>query len=85
MILERVLFEEEVFNQGLDVGCGTGYSAGALAKYCTHIYGIDPSQSMLEEARPHEKITYRQGRGQDLPLPDKSIDVVTFAGSLFYA
>ena len=85
MILEYVLSSEEVFNKGLDVGCGTGYSAVALAKYCLQVYGIDPSQSMLEEARPHEKITYQQGIGEDLLLPDKSVDVVTFAGSLFYA
>ena len=84
MILEYVLSNEEVFNKGLDVGCGTGYSAVALAKYCLHVYGIDPSQSMLEEARPHEKITYQQGTGEELPLPEKSVDVVTFAGSLFY-
>lgn len=85
MILGRVLSGEEVFTRGLDVGCGTGYSAVALAQYCAHIYGIDPSQSMLQEARPHPKITYQQGTGEDLPLPDKSVDVVTFAGSLFYA
>jgi SAM-dependent methyltransferase len=84
MILEYVLSNEKVFNKGLDVGCGTGYSAVALAKHCLHVYGIDPSQSMLEKARPHEKITYQQGTGEDLPLPDKSVDVVTFAGSLFY-
>ena len=85
MILEYVLSNEEVINKGLDIGCGTGYSAVALAKYCLHVYGIDPSQSMLAEARPHKKITYQQGTGEDLPLPDKSVDVVTFAGSLFYA
>ncbi len=85
MILRRVLSGEEIFDQGLDVGCGTGYSAIALAHYCAHIYGIDPSQSMLQEARPHPKITYQPGTGEDLPLPDKSVDVATFAGSLFYA
>jgi SAM-dependent methyltransferase len=85
MILARVLSGEEWFNQGLDVGCGTGYSAIALAKYCAHIYGIDPSQSMLEEASCHEKVSYHQGAGEAIPLPDQSVDIVTFAGSLFYA
>jgi SAM-dependent methyltransferase len=85
MILGRVLCDEDLFNQGLDVGCGTGYSAVALAKYCWHVYGVDPSPAMLAEARPHEKITYRPGTGAALPLADKSVDVVTFAGSLFYA
>ena len=85
MILEFVLSSEDVFNKGLDVGCGTGYSTVALAEYCVQVYGVDPSQPMLEEARPHKKITYQQGSGEDLPLADKSVDVVTFAGSLFYA
>ncbi|KAA3660942.1 MAG: class I SAM-dependent methyltransferase [Chloroflexi bacterium] len=85
MILEYVLSSEDRFNNGLDVGCGTGYSAIALSKYCEHVYGVEPSLSMLEKASPHHKITYQQGSGADLPLPDKSIDVVTFAGSLFYA
>lgn len=85
MILGRMLSNEEKFNQGLDVGCGTGYSAIALAKYCAQVYGIDPSQSMLDKTTPHEKITYRHGAGADLPIPDQSIDIVTFAGSLIYA
>jgi SAM-dependent methyltransferase len=85
MILSRVLSGENVFDKGLDIGCGTGYSTVALAKYCLHVYGIEPSQSMLEETRPREKIIYQQGTGDKLPLPDQSVDVVTFAGSLFYA
>ena len=85
MILGSVLAGEERFSTGLDVGCGTGYSALALAKFCSHVYGVDPSQSMLEEANPHEKITYQLGVGEALPLPNNLVDVVTFAGSLFYA
>lgn len=84
IILERVLSPQEVFKQGLDVGCGTGYSAIALAKYCSQVYGVDPSLAMLTAATPHPKITYRQGSGENLPIPNDSIDVVTFAGSLSY-
>lgn len=85
MILARVLSNEETFCDGLDVGCGTGYSAVALAKYCLRVYGVEPSQSMLGEAMPHAKITYLKGSGENLPIMDNSVDVVTFAGSLFYA
>ncbi len=85
MILERALAAEERFDTGLDVGCGTGYSAIALAKYCSHVYGIDPSEDMLSEAQPWENVTYRLGAGEALPVPDQSVDVVTFAGSLVYA
>jgi ubiquinone/menaquinone biosynthesis C-methylase UbiE len=84
MILDRVLSNEETFSNGLDVGCGTGYSAVALAKYCRRVYGVEPSQSMLDEAMPHAKITYLKGAGDGMPIPGNSIDVVTFAVSLFY-
>lgn len=84
-ILKRVFDDQEVFLKGLDVGCGTGYSAAALSDYCLHVYGIDPSQSMLDDSTPHEKISFLRGRGEELPLADRLIDAVTFAGSLFYA
>lgn len=85
LILGRVLSPHEAFLTGLDVGCGTGYSAIALAAYCDRVFGIDPSPSMLSEATPHERVTYRAGAGERIPLRDDSVDVVTFAGSLFHA
>jgi len=69
----------------LDVGCGTGYSAIALADHCTRVYGIDPSPSMLTKATQHERVVYLGGAAERVPMPDGSVDVVTFAGSLFYA
>ncbi|MCP4180933.1 MAG: class I SAM-dependent methyltransferase [bacterium] len=84
IILKHVLTENDSFQTGLDVGCGTGYSAVALTKYCSHVYGVDPSKSMLGEATQHNKITYLKGSGEALPLSDNSVDIVTFAGSLFY-
>jgi SAM-dependent methyltransferase len=85
MILGRVLSGDESFETGLDVGCGTGYSAVELAAYCAHVYGIDPSPSMLSRATAHERVSYLEGAGERIPLPDGSVDLVTFAGSLFYA
>jgi len=85
MILNKVIAINEKFGNGLDIGCGTGYSAIALGKHCSHVYGIEPSKSMLKEAISHENITYLQGSGDSLPVPDNSINIVTFAGSLFYA
>lgn len=83
-ILRRLLSEGETFENGLDVGCGTGYSSIALAKYCSRVYGVDPSESMRKEAIRHEKVFYLGGSGEALPLPAGSIDIATFAGSLFY-
>lgn len=86
LILDRVFRPHESFQVGLDVGCGTGYSTVALAKYCARVFGLDPSRSMLDVARRHPKITYLQGSGDALSqLPVQLFDVVTFAGSLVYA
>lgn len=86
LILDRVIRPNESFQVGLDVGCGTGYSAVALTKYCDRVFGLDPSRPMLDAAQRHPKITYLQGSGDALgQLPVQVFDVVTFAGSLFYA
>lgn len=85
-ILERVIRPHESFQVGLDVGCGTGYSAVALTKFCERVFGLDPSQSMLDVAQRHPKITYLQRSGDMLgELPVQVFGVVSFAGSLFYA
>jgi len=85
LILERVIQSNESFQTGLDVGCGTGYSAIALSRYCNHVFGVDSSRAMLESAQTHAKVTYIHGE-LDLhtQLPVQSFDIVSFAGSLFY-
>ncbi len=86
LILDRVIRPNESFRVGLDVGCGTGYSAVALTKYCDRVFGLDSSQAMLAAARRHPKVTYFHGSGDALgQLPIQVLDIVTFAGSLFYA
>jgi ubiquinone/menaquinone biosynthesis C-methylase UbiE len=85
MILRRILSDRPRFNVGLDVGCGTGYSAVALADYCDGVFGVDPSEAMLKSASGHPKVTYVRAAADRLPLAARSSDVVTFAGSLFYA
>ncbi|GAB5536885.1 MAG: hypothetical protein Rubg2KO_31340 [Rubricoccaceae bacterium] len=85
MILSRVLPADDRYGTGLDVGCGTGVSAVALAAFCKRVIGVEPSASMLNQATPHEQVTYLSGAAADLPLPDHSVDVVTFAGVLHYA
>jgi len=84
IILKKVLSENEKFECGLDIGCGTGYSAIALTNYCSHVIGVEPSKSMLDKSIPNKKITYLQGFGNCLPPSIQSANIVTFAGSLFY-
>jgi len=86
LILSRVIRQDESFQTGLDIGCGTGYSTIALTGYCERVFGLDPNEPMLDKASEHPKITYICGTGDDLSfVPMQSIDVVTFAGSLFYS
>ncbi len=66
LILERMIRPNESFQTGLDVGCGTGYSAIALAKYCDRVFGLEASQPMLDRARQHPKITYTCGTAENL-------------------
>lgn len=85
LILERVIGPSESFESGLDFGCGTGYSAIALADYCNHVYGVDMSQQMLDFAEPHPSVTYASGTVESFgSLPGQPYEIVTFAGSLFY-
>jgi SAM-dependent methyltransferase len=85
LILERMIRQNESFRAGLDIGCGTGYSAVALAKHCDRVVALDPSQAMLDKAQSHPKVTYISRSGDDLSqFPMHAFDVASFAGSLFY-
>lgn len=84
MILD-IAIKDKKFNIGLDIGCGTGYSTEALSKYCEKVHGIDPSHSMLKRTTGNDKINYMLGEGKEIPLPNNTVDIVTLAGSLFYA
>jgi 2-polyprenyl-6-hydroxyphenyl methylase/3-demethylubiquinone-9 3-methyltransferase len=65
----------------LDVGCGGGFLAEPFAQLGFRVTGIDPSAATIEAARRHAEeeeldIAYFVGRGEDLPCPDDSFDVV---------
>ncbi|MEM8681704.1 MAG: class I SAM-dependent methyltransferase [Planctomycetota bacterium] len=85
-ILARTISDVEAFPVGLDIGCGTGYSAIALAKYCDKVFGIDPSEAMLADATRHPKVNYTLGTADDLSgVPFLPVNIITLAGSLHYA
>ena len=84
-ILEECLTEKEEYELGLDVGCGTGQSAIALANYCKKVIGIDPSKEMLEQSIPHSRVSYRHFDGHDFDFQEGLFDIITFAGVLHYA
>jgi ubiquinone/menaquinone biosynthesis C-methylase UbiE len=71
----------------LDLGCGTGRFSEALAvRFDADVVGIDPSTKMLEQAqrkRRDQRIRYDLGRGESIPLPDDSVDLI-FMSMIFH-
>ncbi len=72
----------------LDVGCGPGIVALELAPSFGDVVGLDPEETMLEEARAatpaaaREKVRWMRGRAEDLPtLGLGRFDAVTFGQS----
>jgi ubiquinone/menaquinone biosynthesis C-methylase UbiE len=67
-------------NTILDLGCGTGRFSEALAvRFDAEVIGIDPSRKMLEQARRKRRdrrIRYEIGRGESIPLPANSVDLI---------
>jgi demethylmenaquinone methyltransferase/2-methoxy-6-polyprenyl-1,4-benzoquinol methylase len=72
-------------DRALDVCCGTGDIALALAQNGAETTGLDFSEKMLEVAAQREassklkskKLKFLQGDAQQLPFPDGSFDSVT--------
>jgi ubiquinone/menaquinone biosynthesis C-methylase UbiE len=56
----------------LDVGCGTGVLADALARRGARVWGVDASPEMLAHARAHagRRIGFTLGRAEALPFKD---------------
>jgi ubiquinone/menaquinone biosynthesis C-methylase UbiE len=66
----------------LEVGCGTGHFSRWLESRGHRVLGLDPSLPMLRAARGIALLQLVGGRGEELPLAARSIDVVAFITSL---
>jgi ubiquinone/menaquinone biosynthesis C-methylase UbiE len=62
----------------LEVGCGTGNYARALAgRFSCATYGLDPSAGMLGQAQAHrERIIWLLGRAEHLPFAGEAFDLI---------
>ncbi len=83
-ILKRGL-GSTLYEAGLDIGCGTGQSAIALAKFCQSVVGIDPSPAMISKAIAHANVNYGLFDKKRIECKDSTFNIITLAGSLWYA
>jgi len=65
----------------LDLGCGTGNGCLAAATHGAHVLGVEPSDALRAIARERLddagiEADLLPGAGEDIPLPDDSVDVV---------
>lgn len=70
--------------RGLDLACGTGDLALAVADACPEITvtGVDLSEVMIAHARPHARVAYRCGTATALPEGDGTVEVLTIGYGL---
>jgi SAM-dependent methyltransferase len=63
----------------IDIGCGTGQLTGLLTNRFERVIGLDPSQTAIDHATPHDKITYLKGAAEETLQPDQSVDLIVAA------
>jgi ubiquinone/menaquinone biosynthesis C-methylase UbiE len=72
----------------LDVGCGSGFHLPRLASTASHVYGVEPHPGLVRLAarrtRSLASVTVLAGTAQDLPLPDRSVDIVHARWAYFF-
>jgi 2-polyprenyl-6-hydroxyphenyl methylase/3-demethylubiquinone-9 3-methyltransferase len=71
----------------LDLGCGGGFMAEAMAKKGAAVTGLDQARGAIAAARRHAEqeglaIDCREGVGEDLPFADGAFDVVVSCDAL---
>ena len=71
----------------IDVGCGGGALARALAERGATVLGVEPDPVQAERNRTApetERVTFAEGRAESLPVGDATVDGVIFGRSLHH-
>lgn len=74
----------------VDIGSGSGRSTFYFAQYAKSVIGVEPEKAMQELAereairRGITNVRFLEGSGQEIPLPDKSVDIVTAITAAFH-
>lgn len=76
-VLETVPFARKTV---LEIGCGLGHYAQAIAPQTTSYVALDVSESMLAKARQRgadiANLTFLHADAQEIPLPDHAVDLI---------
>src|SRR3954454_9031691 len=74
----------EPHSRALDVGCGTGRFAHALAERGVRVWGVDASAEMLAQARAKALPGggFKQASAEQLPFKDAWFDAATLRQSV---
>lgn len=76
--------KNQVYKNGLDIGCGAGLSSLALGEICAAVTGIDISPNMIEAAKvfcgSEGKYQFYVGTAECIPNEISDCDIVTAAG-----
>ena len=89
-LTHREVLEEVLEFEGArvaDIGCGDGALVRLMTRLGARTTGIDPSEGQLGRARAAEPAgdeDYLRGVGEDLPLPDRALDVAVFFNALHH-
>ena len=73
-----------------DIGSGSGRSTLKLAEYAEHVIGVESEKAMRKEALKNTaesgvtNIEYVDGRGEEIPLPDDSVDMIVAITATMY-
>ena len=72
----------------LDLGCGTGFHLPGLAEHAARVIGVEPHPDLLalarRRARALDHVHLLGGTAQEVPLPERSVDVVHARWAYFF-
>jgi len=75
---------EPATGRALDVACGTGMSARALADVADLVVGLDASREMLRAAPVRAGVTYMLGDAERMPFADACFDALTCSSGVHW-